>query len=380
MNRIVKSDNIKYLKKDKKSGVDILPLPFDLKQCKQSFVTRNIDLSDARTLITGNITPQPGDLVIAEVTRLRQHCRIEQPNGRRSRMFVKDKILVCYGNRYAPDQFEALVPDDLSACHLVAGGGIASKVINKSPAVKPATEIMPLGLIGDSQGEVLNVSSYSNMNGSIPVASINKLNIPVIVVAGSSMNSGKTTCVASLIKGLEGDGYMVAAAKVTGTGSGGDLWHFLDAGAETAIDFTDAGYASTYKLADAELESIFSESVSFLKSKTPDAIIIEIADGILQDETRNLLLSPIVQNMTTAMIFTAGDSCSALFGLKWLKDLEYNVIGISGVVSSNPLGTLEVQNSMDIPVISKKQMTSVGFGHGLYESVLSKDLVYSNAE
>lgn len=378
MNTIVKSDNIKYLKSEKNSNVDTLPLPFDLNRCKQSFVTRNADLSDAKTLITGDITPKAGDLVIAEVTRLRQHCRIEQPDGRRSRMFVKDKIIVCYGNRYAPDQFESVVPDDLSACHLVAGGGIASKMRYKSPSVKPATEIQPLGLLGDSYGKVLNLSGYSNIREVKPETS--KLNIPVIVVAGSSMNSGKTTCVASLIKGLQGDGYMVAASKVTGTGSGGDLWHFLDAGAESAIDFTDAGYASTYKLEDTELERVFSDSISYLKSQTPDVIVVEIADGILQNETRNLLSSSLVQSMTTAMIFTAGDSCSALFGSKWLTDLKYNVVGISGVVSSNPLATQEVQNSTDIPVISKKQMTSVGFGHGIYESVLSKNAIYSNAE
>ena len=84
--------------------------------------------------------------------------------------------------------------------------------------------------------------------------------------------------------------------------------------------------------------------------------------------------------MTTAMVFTAGDSCSAIYGLKWLEELEYNVIGISGVVSGNPLGSQEVSKLTDVPVITKKEMISAGFGHKIYESILNRELKQLTAE
>ena len=54
--------------------------------------------------------PQPGDLVLARVTRVGQHQHIEQVTGRRAKLWQDDEIIVAYGNRYAPDQFEAFVP------------------------------------------------------------------------------------------------------------------------------------------------------------------------------------------------------------------------------------------------------------------------------
>lgn len=349
--------------------MQILPFPFDINACKQSFTTRHIDSNTMQTLISGKIKPKAGDLVLCQVTRLRQHCRIEQPNGRRSRMFVNDKIIVCYGDRYAPDQFESVVPDSLQACHLVAGGGIASLMRHKSPKVKPPTEIQPLGLIGNKDGTILNLKDMSVLQYA--QSNVNK-NIPVVLVAGSSMNAGKTTTVASLIKGFSADGYQVGAAKITGTGSGGDLWHFLDAGAKDAIDFTDAGMATTYRVNPDRLIKTFSHMNHHLAAQNVDVIIIEIADGILQKETKKILESNIIKKATTALYYSAGDSSSALFGSHWLKNLGYDVLAISGVVSSNPLGAQEVSQSTDLPVLTKKEMTEAGFGHKLYEQLVKK--------
>lgn len=340
----------------------IMPFPFELSSCKRSFTTRNVELEKIKTLINGDIKPKAGDLVLCEVIRLRQHCRIEQPNGRRNRMFSKDKIIVCYGNRYAPDQFESIVPESLEACHLVAGGGIASLMRHKSPKVKPATEIQPLGLLGDAEGRSLNLSMFSCIDTPQKKHSNN---IPILMVAGSSMNAGKTTTAANIVKGLKLDGYKVGVAKVTGTGSGCDLWHFQDAGADKAIDFTDAGFVSTYMLSDEQLLDIFHALVDELKKDRINIIVIEVADGIRQKETQFLLENLDILKLTSGMIYTSGDSISALYGDSWLRKLGYQVMAISGVVSSNPLACREINKNTITPVISKGDCTKPGFGHQL---------------
>ena len=371
MKNRTQSRKIELVKTQVEKNSQIQPLPVEVNKCKRAFTTRHVNLDDAKTLITGDIKPQAGDLVLCEVTRLRQHCRIEQPNGRRSRMFVKDKIVVCYGNRYAPDQFESIVPDNLDACHLVAGGGVASLMRFRSPKVKPATEIQPLGLLANKSGQVLNLKQYSVLKHH---QSANK-NIPILLVSGSSMNAGKTTTVASLIKGLTADGFNVSAAKVTGTGSGGDLWHFIDAGVSTAIDFTDAGLVSTYLMSNQRLVKLFDDMIMHLKTPQTDVIVVEVADGILQTETKALLESPEIINATTAMVYTAGDSSSAVYGDNWLQTLGYNVLGISGVVSSNPLGVQEVEKMTSTPVFKKKEIVQAGFGHHLYDLLTEPELL-----
>ena len=372
MKEKTQSRKIELVKTQAENNVQVQPLPVLLSQCKRAFTTRNVNLDDAKTLVTGGVKPRAGDLVLCEVTRLRQHCRLEQPNGRRSRMFVKDKIIVCYGNRYAPDQFESIVPDNLNACHLVAGGGVASYMRFKSPKVKPATEIQPLGLLGNKTGQVLNLSQYNVLRNT--QATLTK-NIPILLVSGSSMNAGKTTTVASLIKGLTSDGYNVSAAKVTGTGSGGDLWHFIDAGVADAIDFTDAGLVSTYLMSNQSLVSLFDDMVTHLKTQQTDVIVVEVADGILQDETKALLESPEIINAATSMIYTAGDSSSAIYGDSWLQSLGYNVLGVSGVVSSNPLGVQEVEKMTLTPILKKKEIVAAGFGHHLFDMLSQVNLI-----
>jgi hypothetical protein len=54
--------------------------------------------------------------VLAEVTRIGQHKGIELASGRKAALYCGDEVLLAYGGRYAPDQFDALVLAD--PCHL----------------------------------------------------------------------------------------------------------------------------------------------------------------------------------------------------------------------------------------------------------------------
>src|SRR5262245_59629883 len=73
--------------------------------------------------------PRCGDLVLARVDEVGHHKRLELRNGRRAHLFEGDHLIVCYGNRYAPAEFEAEVPWDFGPCDLVAAGGIASRML-----------------------------------------------------------------------------------------------------------------------------------------------------------------------------------------------------------------------------------------------------------
>lgn len=104
----------------------------------------------------------------------------------------------------------------------------------------------------DAQGKVLNLRRYALSAQSR--RGLRKK--PVIAVLGTSMNPGKTTA-AALVRGLSAAGYRVAAVKATGTGSGNDVWSYADAGAALTLDFTDAGYPSTYRIPSLEIQACF---------------------------------------------------------------------------------------------------------------------------
>src|SRR5581483_4058696 len=156
--------------------------PKRLHRAKAGFATRRVPRAAMHTLVDGMVRPRPGDVVLATVTRLGQHRKIEQPNGRRAALHVGDEIVVAYADRYAPDQYESHVPSDLRRAHLVASGGIASEMLSRSLDVRNATDITPVGLIGDPQGRPLNVADFA-----LRPAGTSSSRPPTIAVIGTSM-------------------------------------------------------------------------------------------------------------------------------------------------------------------------------------------------
>lgn len=332
--------------------------PIDTKRllrAKAAYTTRRVPLGETVCLLNGKIIPTPGDLVLAQVERLGQHKRIELGNGRRAPLFPGDEIVLCYGHRYAPDQFEGEIPDSLEPCHMVAGGGIAARAITKHASRRAATRITPLGLLGDASGRPINLANYA-LEAVTP-----ETTLPLtIAAAGTSMNAGKTTTAAYLIRGLANAGLKVGAAKLTGTGAGGDCWLMNDAGADLVLDFTDAGYASTHRVPLRELEGIMITLTAHLQRAGVDAIVLEVADGLFQKETAALLCSPVFQQTVNGIIFAAGDAMGAATGVNWLHDHNLPVLAISGKLTSAPLIVRETEGATGLPVLGLEQLSNPG--------------------
>lgn len=326
---------------------------------KLAYTTRRVDRSRMRHMIPV-ASPSTGDLVLARVVEIQQHKRIELPGSRMSILFPDDEIIVAYGNRYAPDQFEAKVPDTLAECHLVAAGGVAGIVLSSHGDLDPPTRIQPLGLIGDGMGRVVNLRE-----SGLPILPYRTTRPPVIGVVGTSMNAGKTTTAAHLIRGLSRAGRTVGAAKVTGTGAGKDLWLMRDAGAAIAYDFTDAGVPTTYLLPTLEIERIVTRLTDHLAHDGAQVIVLEIADGLFQRETSALLTSPTGRRTLDAVVFAAGDAMGASCGVDWLRERELPVRAVSGVLTASPLAIAEAAETCGLPVLDLDALSDVSIADRL---------------
>jgi hypothetical protein len=193
-------------------------------------------------------------------------------NGRRASIYPGDQLLLAYGHRYAPDQFESIVPQTLGPCAMVAGGGIASHMVACHATVSAPTAVTPIGLLGDKSGDPINLADFA-VSAAAP-----RGRAPLLVVCGTSMNAGKTSAMAALVRGLTGAGLKVGAVKATGTGHGKDLWMFRDSGAGEVLDFTDAGFASTYKVPVDAIEGAADHLTSALETAGCDMILMELAE------------------------------------------------------------------------------------------------------
>lgn len=317
---------------------------------KRSFTTRRVPTADMMTLITGDVRPTAGDLVLACVDKIGSHSKLELPTGRRAQMSVGDLIIVTFGNRYAPDQFEAVIGDDLAPCELVAAGGIASSKVCKHARMREPTRITPMGLIGTADGKPINLADYA-----IPTPTFSR-DIPVVLVAGTSMNAGKTYTSASLIKGLSSEGVKAAGIKATGTGSGGDLWLMSDMGAERVFDFTDAGLASTYLAEPHRIEEAIVALIRTASASGCEVAVVEIADGLHHEETAEVLKSRRVREMARGLIFAANDALGAEAGLSQLRAWGHDVLALSGQLTRSPLAIREAGRVASTPIVTAEEI------------------------
>jgi Domain of unknown function (DUF1611_C) P-loop domain len=324
----------------------------DVSDWKFAFTTRRVPQDAVADLVVaGNLAPEPGDLLLARIVELGQHRRLELVDGRRAMLFPGDHIVVCYGNRYAPDQFEGLIPDAMCETNLLAAGGVAGEMISRNRKVDDATRIQPIALLAGRDGRRLNLSDFALQPRALPTE-----RPPTMAVVGTSMNAGKTTTAASLVRGLRRAGVKVGAAKVTGTGAGGDPWHLVDAGAYRVLDFVDTGEVSTAGLAIDRLQEIVATVTSHLVDDGMEAIVLEVADGLLQGETAELVCSPVFRSAVDGLLFAAGEAMGAAAGSRWLLDRDLTVLGLSGVMTTSTLARREAEEATGLPVLGREEL------------------------
>jgi hypothetical protein len=314
-------------------------------RAKRAYTIRRVVPNAMKTLIVGpSVAPASGDLVLVRIDEIGKQRRIELTDGRRAHLFPGDEAIVCFGNRYAPDQYEGVIGEDLSSCDLVAAGGIASCEITRNERMIPSTRITPLGLIGDAQGKRLNLRNFAvDGSGSAP-------SIPVVLSLGTSMNAGKTFTSTSLVRGLKAAGYQVAAIKATGTGAGNDLWIVRDAGADVVLDFTDGGLASTYLIPLDDIVAATKRLIGSAAKAGCDVAVVEVADGLQHLETADVIQAKGLWESCVGVVFAAYDSMGAKCGVDTLRAAGHRVLAVSGRLTQSPLMMRETARSTGLPV------------------------------
>lgn len=318
---------------------------------KWAFTTRRVNRKDVRGLSRSFQNAKPGDLILCEIAEIGHHKKIQLAERRTSQSYPGDLVVLCLGDRYAPDQYlaSAVVDDDL--IDLVAGGGVAGRIDAAHDLMQEPTRLKPIGLLIGAHGNVLNVADYA-----LPALTANN-EVTVIGVFGASMNSGKTTAATSLAHGLHRTGYATAAVKATGTGAFGDFNSFEDGGV-SALDFTDVGMPTTFRMPMSRIEDGFDTLVATAAARGAEVVVVEIADGVFQQETRAVLKSSRIRDRLDGILFAAPDALSALGGVMVLDQMGLSPFAISGMVSCSPLATAEAAEVTGLPILSRQDLWS----------------------
>lgn len=331
------------------------PLPADgliQSLTKWSWSCRTVDQHHSYRTLTGG-APRIGDIALVRVESIGYHSRLDIADSSRLRLYVGDVIVGVFGNRYATAAFEAEV-QGLDEIHMLTSSALLGTVRSRHHDMAAPTRFSFVGYLDGGQGRRMNLKEL-HAHRLIPRAAPAEVRQPpLLLVVGTSMDSGKTTAATKIVKHLVDRGMQVAACKITGSVSPRDGSEWRATGATHVRDFSDYGFPSTYLCAEEELLALFQAMVADASLVNPAVIVMEIADGVLQRETKILTESPLVRRRASGVVLTAGCPGSALFGLNELQQRQHQVVAISGVLTSSPLFMRELACQTTVPVAPSK--------------------------
>jgi hypothetical protein len=168
--------------------------------------------------------------------------------------------------------------------------------------------------------------------------------IPVIAVAGTCMDSGKTAAACAIISHLRHKGLVVDAFKATGVSARRDILAMEDAGARETRIFTDLGVVTTTSLNGPDLtKTILNE----LAAGRPDVIVFELGDGLLGAYgVEAILADSDIRDALTAVVLSANDPVAAWGGVTLLRDR----FGIEPAVVTGPA----TDNAVGVNIINEQ--------------------------
>lgn len=297
--------------------------------------------------------PKAGDVAIFEVLEIGSLDAIQDYEGRNCYIFEGDLIMLAFGDRYASNQFEGYVPESYQESYdLIGKGGMAGNVASmyfKLEDIGP-TKIRMIGYAKDENG-IINTKYYHREE--TPFNPFAQNHFKTILSLGSSMDSGKTTTAAFLCRGLKNAGHKVAYFKLTGTIFDKDKMLCFDCGADYVSDFSSLGYPSTYMCSLEEILNIYQGLVNEVGSQDPDYVVIEIADGLYQRETRQLINHLPFTNTIDHVVLSCSDSLAVNTGVSLLTPIfGQRIFALGGLFTGSPLLVKEVEQVETLPVLT----------------------------
>ncbi|PLB49734.1 hypothetical protein P170DRAFT_465062 [Aspergillus steynii IBT 23096] len=332
------------------------------------------------------INPVQGLIVLCRVKTTKDRMNVlEGPNpGDFTTISENDIFPVILGKRCATHGCSGDVPTKLFPGDTIellgeSGFGGVLEGVNEDYGYPPTLTV--LGTIPGTDGQPFMMKA--TVPPLPPGDEVPRL-APLIGVAGTCMEVGKTGMVCQLVRQLTAKGLRVAACKVTGSGSPRDKPRLRQEGADPVFGIVDAGIPSTC----GDVDEVISSALRLLlaaSQSNPDVIIVEFGDGILGGyHVKDVLTCEAIQRHMLALIVAVSDFVAAWGAKELLGQIGMEVSVITGVgvnsVSAQrfiekEMGVLAESNRSEIPrtmelIKSKLRSNSGTFGFHLRVAVL----------
>ncbi len=323
---------------------------------KIASVTRNLRL--ARTLtLADEVQAVPGAVVAGRVLGEKgTYNQLEDVHGRMSIVHGGDIVVGALGHRNALHGYEGVMPEKVAVgdrLNLLNLGGVIGVCVSHNPDVGRPFEVEILGQVlvypefGSRVGQPATIQQ-----GALEAKPAPK-SVPVVYVAGTCMNAGKTHAACALVRHFTQAGLKVGGAKLTGVSLQRDILGMKDYGADVAFDFTDAGTVCTN--ADNALAGART-LLAHVAASGVDVIVAETGDGIMGDYgVQSILADPELRGLAAAFLLCANDPVGASGGVRELSE-KYGIAVdvVTGPATDNRVGVRFVERELHLPAINAR--------------------------
>ena len=327
--------------------------------------TSPLSLSKTVAVVSSSDTPKAGDIVaVYALTDSATYNMLELPTGRLAKINPGDLLIGVLGRRRALKGFVGDVPTTVKKgdeLQLLNMGGVIGCCTGHHSSLGDAIRLEVIGLVCDEDGNVVNIA-----DSALPTRTVLGESAPIVMIAGTSMNSGKTYAATELIKQATRAGLKVAAAKLSGVACLRDTLNMADHGAVATASFLDCGLPSTVDVDD--LAPTAKAIIARLNEVSPDLIVIEMGDGILGGYSVETVFADLeLREATAAVVFCASDYVGAWGGIELLRRRGVQVDVISGSVTDSQMGEDYVRTQFNVPAANARRE-----GSALFELVMER--------
>jgi hypothetical protein len=320
---------------------------------KIASITQACGLGRELRIETDNIPSEEGVVVVVEVlTSKSTYNTLELTSGRMAKVNKGDIVAGALGHRKALFGYSGHVPESLKAGDVIQMlniGGVLGVCDSANPDRGKPFDCRVLGVVLQFPylGERIGVPARAGYRKLDYGAVLDTRGVPVVALAGTCMEAGKTAAACSMVSRMRHRGLVVDAFKATGVSLRRDILAMEDAGARNSMIFTDLGIiTTTRKTGPALTRTMLTE----LAANKPDVIVFELGDGILGAYgVDSILEDDEIRNSLTAVVLSANDPVAAWGGVKLLRErFKVEPCAVTGPATDNAVGVDIIQEQMNV--------------------------------
>jgi hypothetical protein len=307
--------------------------------------------------VADEIPCEEGVLIAVRVLNNKtRYNQVELTSGRMATVNQGDTVVGALGHRKALFGYSGHLPESLevgSIVQILNIGGVLGMCDSANPDVGAPFDCEVLGTVLHFPylGERIGVPARV---GALPLegsAVLDTRAVPVVAMAGTCMDSGKTAAACAIVSRLRHLGLHVAACKATGVSLRRDILAMEDAGASETMIFSDFGIVTTTA---SNGPALTRSLLSALALHEPDVIVIELGDGLLGAYgVEAILTDEAIRRAFSAVVLCASDPVAAWGGARILRE-QYGIepAVVTGPATDNAVGVQQIAERLSLPAIN----------------------------